>query len=110
MMLAKYEKLLKDMSEDGTGQMKVFGHSMTPIIKSGSLLTFEACSDPDVGDVVFCKVRGRIIDAHKVTAKNKKRGYKISNNHGYDNGWTRNIYGKVVEIKGVPFRGGKTNG
>jgi hypothetical protein len=106
-MLAKYEKLRTDLAEEGTGKMKVFGQSMKPIIESGSLLTFEKCEDPNVGDVVFCKVKGRIIDAHKVTAKNEKRGWKISNNHGFDNGWTKTIYAKVIEIEGIPFKGGK---
>lgn len=29
-----------------------------------------------------------------------KRGLQISNNHGYVNGWTKAIYGKVTEIYG----------
>ncbi len=78
--------------------MKVFGSSMTPIIKSGSLLVFQKSDSYEVGDVVFCKVKGRTIDAHKITQKSEQRGYLISNNHGYDNGWTKTIYGKVTAI------------
>ena len=63
------------------------------------VIRFEKSDKYEVGDVVFCKVRGRYIDAHKITAINPKRGYKISNNHGHDNGWAKQIYGKVVKIE-----------
>ena len=98
-MYSKYERVKKELEENGISEMKVFGNSMTPIIKSGTKLTFESRDEYEVGDIVFCKVKGRYIDAHKITAKNDKRGYKISNNHGYDNGWSKQIYGKVVKIE-----------
>lgn len=84
-MNPKYEKAKKDLEENGITEMKVFGNSMTPIIKSGSLLVFKKENDYKIGDIVFCKVRGRIIDAHKIIQKSDKRGYLISNNHGYTN-------------------------
>ena len=88
---------MKQLEETGTTSMKVHGQSMTPIIKSGTLLTFEKFDEYEVGDIVFCKCSGRFIDAHKITKKDNGR-YLISNNHGWDNGWTRTIYGKVVKI------------
>ena len=97
--MSKYERVRKELEEEGISKMRVFGNSMTPIIKSGSMLTFQKSDDYEVGDIVFCRLRGRFIDAHKITAKNPKRGYKISNNHGYDNGWAKQIYGKVVKIE-----------
>lgn len=87
---------MKELKEKGTGKMTVFGNSMLPIIKSGSTLTFKSQTTYEIGDIVFCKMRGRYIDAHLITKKNAKRGYMISNNHGWDNGWTRTIYGKVI--------------
>ena len=93
--MTKYERLLGDIEKNGTGQMKVFGNSMQPIIESGTLLTFIKCEDYNVDDIVFCKVKGKFIDAHKITAKDAKKGYLISNNKGHDNGWTHTIYGKV---------------
>ena len=87
---------MKELKEKGTGKMTCFGNSMMPILKSGSTLTFKVQSEYEVGDIVFCKVRGRFIDAHLITKKNAKRGYMIANNHGWENGWTRTIYGKVV--------------
>lgn len=99
----KYERLKLDLSSKGTGQMKAFGQSMLPILKSGSLLTFVVATDYCIGDIVFCKVKGRYIDAHKIVKIDVHKGWLIANNHGYENGWTRAIYGKVVlaEFQGV---------
>jgi hypothetical protein len=98
----KYERLIKELEENGTGKMKCFGNSMTPILHSGGLMTFEKRTTYEMGDMVFCKVKGRYIDCHLIIQKNDKRGYLIANNHGYQNGWTRIIYGKAVkeEYKG----------
>ena len=96
----KYTKAIKELAQNGMTVMRVFGNSMTPIIKSGSTLTFKRIDTGyEIGDVVFAKVSGRFIDAHLITAKNDKRGYLISNNHGHDNGWTHRIFGKVVKIE-----------
>lgn len=92
----KYENLKEQLSLNGTGQMKCFGSSMTPIIKSGTLLTFVKQSTYEIGDVVFCKVKGRYIDAHKITKKDQEGRFMISNNHGFDNGWTKIIFGKAI--------------
>ena len=96
MAINKYTMLMKDLEENGFGYMTCFGHSMTPILKNGQRLRFEKRDVYEVGDIVFCKVRGRFIDAHKITKKSQKKGYMISNNHGWDNGWTKTIYGKVI--------------
>jgi len=96
----KYTKAIKELATNGITIMKVFGNSMTPILYSGSILTFKRCDDGyEIGDIVFCRVNSRYIDAHKITSKNEQRGYFISNNHGHDNGWTRRIFGKVVKIE-----------
>ena len=75
------------------------GNSMTPIIKSGQQVELEPCTweQAKVGDAVFCKVRG-MITTHLVTAKNEKKGCRISNNHGHVNGWTKQVYGKVTKV------------
>lgn len=92
----KYERLKQDLADYGVGQMKAFGNSMLPILQSGSLLTFKTAPEYRVGDIVFCKVKGRYIDAHKITKADPNKGFMIANNHGYENGWTRTVYGKVV--------------
>lgn len=79
--------------------MKAFGSSMLPILKSGSLLTFEKSERYEIGDIVFCKVKGRYIDAHKIVKQDEGKGYLIANNHGWENGWTRSIYGRVIQAE-----------
>ena len=37
----KYERLKNELALAGNGKMKAFGDSMLPILKNGSLLTFE---------------------------------------------------------------------
>lgn len=92
----KYERLKNELEMTGTGKMKAFGTSMLPILKSGTLLTFIKAAEYSIGDIVFCKVKGRYIDAHKVIKKDSNKGCLIANNHGYENGWTKVIYGKVI--------------
>ncbi len=96
-MGSKYLRLIEELAQNSKGKMKVFGNSMLPIIKSGSLLTFEKSEHYEVGDIVFCKVKGRHIDAHKIIKKDNNKGYLIANNHGYENGWTKTVYGKVIK-------------
>ena len=92
----KFERLKIDLEVAGTGKLKAFGNSMLPILKNGSLLTFIKAADYNIGDIVFCKVKGRYIDAHKVIKKDTNNGFLIANNHGFENGWTKIIYGKVI--------------
>lgn len=93
----KYERLKNELETVGTGKMKAFGYSMLPILKSGSLLTFIKSETYSIGDIVFCKVKGNYIDAHKITKIDTNKGYLIANNHGFENGWTKMIYGKVIQ-------------
>ena len=97
--MTKYERLKEALDKEGTGKMKAFGNSMLPIIKSGSLLTFEVKETYEINDIVFCKVKGRYIDAHKVIKLDTQKGYLIANNKGHENGWTTNIFGYVVNIE-----------
>lgn len=94
----KYTTLQENLLKNGEGQMRVFGNSMIPLIYSGALLTYKTKANYEVGDIVFCKVRGRFVDAHKITKIEGNKGYLISNNHGFDNGWTKTIFGYVTNI------------
>ena len=101
--MTKYERVLDALLKGEEGSMKVFGQSMKPIIESGTVLTFRSFPEYEVDDIVYCKVKGRIIDAHKVIkirGEKDKKEYLIGNNHGYLNGWTHTIYGKVIKIGG----------
>lgn len=74
------------------------GNSMSPIIKSGQnhKLAPATLEDVEVGDIVFCKIKGNFY-THFVKGKGEK-GVLIGNNKGGINGWTRNVYGKVIKI------------
>jgi len=94
----KYERLKVDLEKNGEGSMKCFGNSMKPKLSNPSTCHFKVADEYNIGDIVFCKVKGRYIDAHLITKKDGDR-FLISNNHGYDNGWTRTIYGRVVKAE-----------
>lgn len=94
----KYERLINELNEKTTGEMKCFGNSMTPILKTGGKLTFVKQESYEIGDIVFCKVKGRYIDAHKITKIDLQHGYMIANNHGWENGWTHTIFGKAIKV------------
>ena len=74
------------------------GNSMVPLIKSGQehVLSPVTINLINVGDIVYCKVKGNFY-THLVKAKGDK-GCLIGNNKGGINGWTKQIFGRVVEI------------
>ena len=76
------------------------GNSMVPRIHSGQehVLAPATIDEVEVDDIVYCKVHGNYY-THLVKAKNKEKGCQIGNNRGGINGWTKQIYGKVIEIK-----------
>ncbi|RCK07705.1 hypothetical protein [Thalassospira xiamenensis] len=94
--MTKYQALIGSLATTGTGTMKCFGSSMLPLLPNPSVCEYKRESTYRVGDIVFCKVNGRFIDAHKITKIGPDGRFMISNNHGHDNGWTRTIYGRVV--------------
>ena len=76
------------------------GNSMTPLIMSGQKHVLEPVPGLDsvkVGDIVYCKVHGRFF-THLIKAIDPIKGAQIGNNHGHINGWTKNIYGKVIKV------------
>lgn len=75
------------------------GNSMVPIIKSGQehKLAPAKWEDCAKDDIVYCKVKGNFY-THLVKAKNNEKGLLIGNNKGGINGWTKQVFGKVIEI------------
>jgi len=75
------------------------GNSMIPLIKSNQphRLAPATWDTVEVGDIVYAKVAGRFF-THLVKAKNDQRGCQIGNNKGHINGWTKQVYGKVIEV------------
>jgi len=76
-----------------------YGNSMIPLIKSGQKHKLDPIKLEDVlkDDIVFCKVKGCLY-THLVLATDKRKGLLIGNNRGGINGWTKIVYGKVVEV------------
>lgn len=75
------------------------GNSMQPLINSGQehILSPVIWQNCEVGDVVYCKVRGNFY-THLVKSKNNNTGLLIGNNKGGINGWTKQVYGRVSKI------------
>lgn len=91
---------LADLQDGRAVQFRPTGRSMSGKIEHGQLVTVAPILDPSrikAGDVVLCKVNG----SHKLhLVKAAKNGaFLIANNRGYENGWTRTIYGIVVDVK-----------
>ena len=100
--MADYNRAIKELDEVGETSLKVSGNSMTPLIKTKSLLVLKQTNDYQVGDAVLCKVKGNIY-VHKITRVDAEGRYLISNNKGHDNGWTKNIYGRVTRVNDKRF-------
>lgn len=75
------------------------GNSMIPLIYSKQKHQLEPATweSVEVGDIVYCKVKGRFY-THLVKAKNDSKGCQIGNNKDHINGWTKSVYGKVIKI------------
>jgi hypothetical protein len=75
------------------------GNSMVPLIHSRQehLLAPADWEQVSVGDIVYCKVKGNFY-THLVKAKDANKGCLIGNNKGGTNGWTRQVYGRVLEV------------
>lgn len=94
-MVGKMERLLNGE----TFQTKEKGNSMTPVLKSNQEHTLAPVKlqDVKIGDIVYCKVKGRFY-THLVKAVDAQKGCLIGNNHSGINGWTKKVFGKVVNF------------
>lgn len=90
---------LEKLQNGETIKTKEKGNSMLPLIASGQEHILQPCTweDCNIDDIVYCKVNGKFY-THLVKAKNMNQGCQIGNNHGVINGWTKLIYGKVIEV------------
>ena len=76
------------------------GNSMSPLIRSRQkhkLAPVKNWEDCKKDDIVYCKVRGNFY-THLVKRKGITKGLLIGNNKGKTNGWTKQVYGKVIQI------------
>lgn len=76
------------------------GNSMRPKVESGATVTLTPCTaeEAEEGDIVLCKVKGRVY-LHLVQAKQSDGRVLIGNNRGGTNGWTRTVYGKAIQVE-----------
>jgi len=72
---------------------------MVPLIYSNQehKLAPAKLEELEVGDITYCKVRGSYY-THLVKAKDANKGVLIGNNKGGINGWTKQVFGKVIEV------------
>jgi phage repressor protein C with HTH and peptisase S24 domain len=92
------DNYINQLQTDEIIQFRPRGNSMVPKINSGDLVTVSSdISKIEKGDIVLCKVNGNQY-LHLVTAISGNR-YQISNNQGYTNGWTQQVYGKVIKVE-----------
>lgn len=93
--MEKYERLLNGetfiTSESGNSMYPKLKHKQKHMLEPA---TWEKVN---VGDIVYCKVKGRFY-THLVKGKSHDRGVQIGNNHGKINGWTKQVYGKVIKV------------
>lgn len=92
--------LAKKLQSGETIQFRPSGNSMVPRIKSRQLVTVEPAevSQIESGDVVLCKVKGNYY-LHLVKKIGDDGRVLISNNKGRENGWTRQVFGKLIKVE-----------
>jgi hypothetical protein len=90
---------LERLQNGETFVTKETGNSMVPLIKSKQehVLSPVLIEDVVPGDIVYCKVKGNWY-THLVKAIDPLKGCLIGNNKGNINGWTKQVYGKVIEV------------
>lgn len=81
------------ISKEPGNSMEPILHSREPVILTPMTLD-EALKYLRPGDICLSKFRGTLY-THKVYALDEKRGVKIGNNHGHENGWTKQVYAKA---------------
>ena len=90
---------LERLEKGETFETREKGNSMVPLIYSNQKHKIAPATweEVEVGDMVYCKVSGNFY-THLVKAKDPKKGCLIANNKGRINGWTKRVYGKVIEV------------
>lgn len=97
--------LANEVKSGKTVQFRPRGHSMSPKIRSGDLVTVSPCTEGELkkGDIVFCKVKGRYY-VHLIQSIQQKMGgkrFQIGNNRNHTNGTVGfdKIFGKVTAVQ-----------
>lgn len=98
--MSRYTMLAARLQAGEIVTYKEHGSSMMPKMKNGVKVTVAPCSleELKIGDVAFCKV-GRAHYLHYVKAIGQDGRVQIGNAHGHINGWTRQVYGKLIDYE-----------
>ena len=96
------DEAIKELEAGRSVEIQARSNTMRPRIKSGALITLKpvTLAALSIGDVVLCKVRGRVY-LHLV--RGIKQGtcgllVRIGSNQGSDNGLTGVVYGRAVGV------------
>lgn len=91
-------KYATELLKNDIVEFRPYGHSMIPIIHSGDLVTVSSdLINLSVGDIVLCRVNNRYF-LHKIIEV-KDGQFLIGNNRGGTNGWTTEIFGRVIRVR-----------
>lgn len=93
------ESKIERLQKGETFETSEKGNSMVPYIKSGQKHVLAPVNIEDVnkGDIVYAKVQGKLY-THKVWQTDLVKGVLIGNAKGRLNGWTKQVYGKVIQV------------
>lgn len=85
-------------------QFRPSGNSMSGLVENKQLCTVEpVSSEPKVGDIVLCKVKGNqyLHLVKEVKIENENTKFQIGNNKGSINGWIgiSSIFGKLTGVE-----------
>ena len=95
--MSRYTEIGRRLEAGETVIYVEHGNSMTSKLKNGVKVTVAPCKLEDlaIGDVALAKVKGAYY-LHIVKAIGADGRILIGNAHGYANGWTRKVFGKLV--------------
>lgn len=103
-MTNRSNQILNILQEKGEVSFKPHGNSMVPKIHSGDLVRVKAveASIYQVGDIVYCKVKGNYYLHILVAIDFTNSRFQIANNRGHINGWigSNSMYGLCIEVAG----------
>jgi hypothetical protein len=84
-------------------RLRLSGWSMKPLVRSGSMLRFEGCGEPAIGDVVLARLPNDALVAHRVVALDSDRVWTKGDACRVPDGplARENILGRAVRLEGA---------
>jgi hypothetical protein len=84
-------------------RLRLSGWSMKPLVRSGSMIRFEGCGEPAIGDVVLARLPNDALVAHRVVALDGDRVWTKGDACRVSDGplARENILGRGVRLEGA---------